>query len=182
MDTVRVIKQHDIIDGILYDWETALGNDFDRYKNHVYRVFNLCMTFNHYRAEDEMLIAVAACFHDLAIWSKQTFDYLEPSVEEMKTYIGAQGLGVNLNTIALMIRFHHKIRPYKGEQERIVENFRKADLTDVTQGRVRFGLSTESINLLRDTFPYLGFHRLLKIMSIKNFLKRPFRPLPMFKW
>lgn len=182
MNTVRVVREHIVIEGILDDWHNVLGKDFNRYRNHVYRVFNLCMHFNQYRPEDENLIAIASCFHDLAIWSKKTFDYLELSVDEMKEYIAAQGVGADLDIIALMIRYHHKLRPYQGEHERLVENFRKADMTDVTQGRVRFGLRQESIILLRDTFPYYRFHGMLKLMSIRNFFKNPFRPLPMLKW
>src|SRR5437773_2620464 len=60
------------IDDILNDYATALREDFLGYRNHVYRIVNLCVAMAG-RSELEM-IAVAAVFHDLGIWANSTFD------------------------------------------------------------------------------------------------------------
>ena len=66
------------IDDVLNDHATALRDDFLAYRNHVYRIVNLCVAFAG-RSELEK-IAVAAVFHDLGIWTNGTFDYIAPSI------------------------------------------------------------------------------------------------------
>jgi hypothetical protein len=58
------------VDDVLHDHATALGNDFVAYRNHVYRVVNLCVAFAGRRELEK--IAVAAVFHDLGIWTNGT--------------------------------------------------------------------------------------------------------------
>jgi hypothetical protein len=53
------------IDDVLNEHATALRDDFLGYRNHVYRVVNLCVAIVG-RSELEK-IAVAAVFHDLGI-------------------------------------------------------------------------------------------------------------------
>jgi hypothetical protein len=66
------------IDDVLDDHATALRDDFFAYRNHVYRVVNLCAAMVG-QSELEK-IAVAAVFHDLGIWTNGTFDYIAPSI------------------------------------------------------------------------------------------------------
>lgn len=182
MDKFRIIKNNSVVDGILDDWATVIGKNYNRYRNHVYRVFNYSMAFNDYRNQDEATIAFAACFHDIIVWSEHKFENQTLNIEEVKEYIANQELGVDLHVVSLMIKNHHKVRSYVGEEERLVENFRKADLTDVSKGRVRFGLKQHSVQLCQDTFAYKGFHSAMRRKTISNFIRRPFRPLPMPKW
>ena len=67
------------VDGVLHAYASELGHDFIAYRNHVYRVMNLCAAIAQDRADLEK-IAVAAVFHDLGIWTNRTFDYIAPSV------------------------------------------------------------------------------------------------------
>jgi len=55
------------IDEVLTDHATALRDDFIAYRNHVYRIVNLCVAIVGGR--DLEKIAVAAVFHDLGIWT-----------------------------------------------------------------------------------------------------------------
>ena len=55
------------IDDVLDAHATELGHDFFAYRNHVYRIVNLCVAIAG-RSELEK-IAVAAVFHDLGIWT-----------------------------------------------------------------------------------------------------------------
>ena len=66
------------IDDVLNEHLTALRDDFIGYRNHVYRIVNLCVAIVG-RSELEK-IAVAAVFHDLGIWADGTFDYIAPSI------------------------------------------------------------------------------------------------------
>ena len=56
------------IDDVLEGHASALGNDRVAYRNHVYRVVNLCVAIVGGRGEVEK-IAAAAVFHDLGIWT-----------------------------------------------------------------------------------------------------------------
>ena len=66
------------IDDVLNEHVTALRDDFSGYRNHVYRIVNLCVAI---AGQSELeKIAVAAVFHDLGIWTNGTFDYIAPSM------------------------------------------------------------------------------------------------------
>ena len=66
------------VDDVLSDHATVLRDDFVAYRNHVYRIVNLCVAF--VGQTDLEKIAVAAVFHDLGIWTNGTFDYIAPSI------------------------------------------------------------------------------------------------------
>lgn len=182
MTSLRLINDHPLIDGLLSDWETALGNSYMRYRNHVYRVFNYALFFDGYQPKHTEAIAVAAVFHDIGIWSANTFDYLAPSIDELHEYISSQSPGVDFEQVAQMIRLHHKVTPIKDPEAKLAEHFRQADMVDVSKGIIRFGMSSHNFQLVRDTFPYYGFHGMLARMTLAHTLRHPFRPLPMFKW
>jgi hypothetical protein len=55
-------------DEVLKAYVSELGHDFIAYRNHVYRVMNLCAAIAEDCAELEK-IAIAAVFHDLGIWT-----------------------------------------------------------------------------------------------------------------
>jgi hypothetical protein len=76
------------IDDVLNDHATALRDDFLAYRNHVYRIVNLCVAIAR-RSELEK-IAVAAVFHDLGIWTNGTFDYIAPSIALAHDYLVAR--------------------------------------------------------------------------------------------
>src|SRR6476660_9059814 len=78
------------IDEVLHDHASELGRDFIAYRNHVYRVANLCAAIVRDRVDFEK-IAVAAVFHDLGIWTNKTFDYIAPSVALARKFLAAHG-------------------------------------------------------------------------------------------
>jgi len=168
------------IDQILQTHKSQIGKDYDRYKNHVYRVFNFCLQLDENQENIEKY-AIVAAFHDIGIWTNQTFDYLEPSIEKSKEYLTKIGNESWSDEISIMIDMHHKRSRYRGPFEKTVEVFRKADWVDVTKGRKSFGIDKEVIGDLSHQYPTLGFHRFLVIQTMKNLLKSPLNPLPMFK-
>ncbi len=178
--TLFMIRENVKVDTILLFYKDQLGDQFDAYKNHVYRVFNFCKCLDP-SPENQEKYMVAAIFHDLGIWTAKTFDYLKPSRELAKKYLEENKKTSWINEVELMIEMHHKRSVYRGDYEKSVEVFRKADWIDVTKGRKKFHLSSSQIDPIRKEFPSYGFHGYIIGLSIKNFFKNPLNPLPMFR-
>jgi len=174
------MEKNDIIDSILFEHSGALQDDFEKYKNHVYRVYCICKLLDPDRGNNNKY-AIAAVFHDLGIWSDKTFDYLAPSISLATDYLNAKNNNGWVNEIAMMIDMHHKASRYIGEFETTVETFRKADWVDVSRAIVTFGADKNEIRKIFKAFPTLGFHRYLLKRTVSNFFSHPLNPLPMFK-
>ena len=185
------------VEEVLDAHASELGHDLIAYRNHVYRVLNLCLAIvGDSRVELEK-IAVAAVFHDLGIWTNHTFDYIAPSVTLAREHLAARGMADWIPEIEAMIVDHHKITPSRAhphpstiargalsgvEGQSLVESFRRADWIDVSRGLRRFGLPRKFIAAVAATWPSAGFHRRLVELTIDRFFKHPLTPLPMVKW
>jgi hypothetical protein len=170
------------VEEVLVDHASNLGNDFIAYRNHVYRVVNLCLAIvGDSRVELEK-VAVAAVFHDLGIWTNNTFDYIAPSVGIARKHLAARGMADWIPEIEAMIVDHHKVTPSRANPQLLVESFRRADWIDVSRGVRRFGLPRTFIVSIGTTWPSAGFHRRLVQLTIERFWKHPLTPLPMVKW
>ncbi len=178
-----IIKQEALIDDLFKPYESTIGKDFNTYRNHVYRLFNLILKMKGNTAEaDRQKIAIAAVFHDIGIWTDQTFDYIQPSVELAKEYLNKVGKSDWIEEVSLLISEHHKISKYKGQYSSNVVPFIKADLVEVSNGFFLFNIEKDYYQALQKMFPTLGFHRLLLKLGLKNWSKNFFKPLPMMKW
>jgi hypothetical protein len=174
------ITKNDVIESILATYRQDLGNDFAQYRNHVYRVYNFAVPF-FASAQDIKTLAVAAAFHDLGIWTHQTFDYLEPSIELARQYATDKNMGAaTILEIETIINFHHKLTKIK--TSKLAEIFRQADLVDLSAGIFRFGRSRKTIRMIKKAFPNKGFHLNLTRLFFKNIVKNPLSPLPMYKF
>ena len=169
-----------VIDDVLASYKDVLGNDMVPYKNHVYRIYNLALMLDTDEGNIEKH-AIASVFHDIGIWTHNTFDYLEPSRELALTYLESIGRKDWSEEVDLMIEMHHKVSAYKGEYEDIVEAFRKADWIDVSLGLMHFGVKRSYLSSLKNIFPLKGFHLFLVRKTWQELLRSPLRPLPMFK-
>ena len=169
-----------IIEDLLGKFQPIIGNDFRLYRNHVYRVYLNCLIIDA-KSGNEPKYAIASVFHDIGIWTDHTFDYLDPSIKQAKLYL----MGINkqewIEEISAMIYWHHKISSYKGKDQAIVENFRKADWIDVCFGLKTYGVDKNKIRQNIKAIPTAGFHFFLLKKTFRQFLKQPWRPLPMFK-
>src|SRR5688500_18004945 len=85
-----------------------LGTDFDGYRNHAYRVVNLCVAQSSCNPAQIEKVAIAAAFHDLGIWTERTFDYLAPSVRLACAHLADSGQAEWTSEITEMILEHHK--------------------------------------------------------------------------
>ncbi|MDR3416124.1 MAG: HD domain-containing protein [Nevskia sp.] len=167
------------VEAILPLWRQALGRDYAAYRNHVYRVLHFFRAFAGPDPEGEAQAAVAACFHDLGIWTDRTFDYLEPSARLAEAHLRRHGLEGWLHEVLPMVREHHKLSPYRNSAR--ADAFRRADWTDVSLGLLRFGLPAGYVRAVRRAFPNAGFHLRLVQLSLRRLCTHPWSPLPMLK-
>lgn len=174
-----IVQQHPTIETLFVSYKDNIGNDVEKYKNHVYRIFNYSLYLS--KNEDEEKYAIAAFYHDVGIWTNNTFDYLQPSIDLAKNYLIQIQKKNWSDEISLMIDNHHKTSSYKGNFETTIEIFRKADWTDVSLGMIHFEIPSAFIKQVEKQFPYKGFHFFLTKMFTKNFFQHPLKPLPMFK-
>jgi hypothetical protein len=170
------------LESILNEWREAIGNQYEPYKNHVYRVLNFCFALHQCSEEDKQKLIITGCFHDIGIWSDDTIDYLEPSIELAKKYLKEKSKEEWSDEIELMIDLHHKFRTVKNCEYPLVEVFRKGDWVDVSKGMRSFGLPMTYVKSVLNKFPNLGFHKNLTRLTREEFKRHPFNPLPMMKW
>jgi len=173
--------QFPLVDTILADWRRQLGKDYDGYRNHICRVLNFCTAFHDCGEPGRQKLTIAACFHDLGIWSHNTLDYLQPSVVLAMEYLERQDLTEWSDEIRQMIDLHHCFCSVVGEYP-LVEVFRKADWVDATLGWRRFGLSRKYVRSVQHAIPNAGFHRGLGRAFFRRLRTHPLSPLPMMKW
>ena len=171
-----------LLETILENWKDKLGNDYTGYKNHVYRMVNFSFALHDFNDEDRQKIIIAGCFHDLGIWSDETFDYLPPSILLAKDYLQKNKLENWVSEIELMIDMHHKLGKYTGESRPIIEVFRQGDLVDFSLGIVKCGLPKDYVKKVKNQFPNAGFHQGLIKSAGRWFCKHPLNPLPVLKW
>ena len=177
---VSLLTSVPTIDEVLQDHAAELGHDFIAYRNHVYRVVNLCAAMAEGRGDLEK-IAVAAVFHDLGIWTNETFDYIAPSVALAREYLVAHDRAAWVAEIEQMIADHHKITPSHADQDSLVESFRRADWIDVTRGLRTCALPRPMIRSVLAGWPSAGFHWRLVQLTFARFRRHPLTPLPMVK-
>ena len=167
------------IDNVLNEHAMALGDDFLGYRNHVYRIVNLCVAIVG-QSELEK-IAVAAVFHDLGIWTNGTFDYIAPSIALAHDYLVAHAREDWTAEIEGMIADHHKITRSTTNTDSLIEAFRRADWIDVTGGLRGFGIPRQFVARLFATWPSAGFHWRLITLTLDRFRSHPLTPLPMVR-
>jgi hypothetical protein len=179
------------LDRVLEAHAGDLADDFAGYRNHAYRVANLCLALvpggaapvsgDDPNRDTVEKVAIAAAFHDLGIWTDRTFDYLQPSMTLAATYLRESGNPSWTDEIAAMILEHHKLRPYRSSAWPLVEPFRRADWIDVTGGLLTLGAPRSVIARLYEMWPSAGFHRRLAQFEVGRLRTHPWSPLPMLR-
>ena len=174
--------QHPLIEAILSDWKDRIDDDYAGYRGHVYRMYNYCLALHPASNEEKTKLAIAACFHDIGLWSDHTVDYLAPSVAQAENYLAETGRETWSEEISLMIEWHHKVRPIRTRQFPLVEVFRKGDLVDFSLGFFKCGLPKSLVKEVKAAIPNASFHRFLLKGAKDWFVKHPFSPPPFMKW
>jgi hypothetical protein len=169
------------LDELLHAHAASLGRDFTSYRNHTYRVANLCLALAPGDAEQLEKVAIAAGFHDMGIWTAGTFDYLEPSIRLATATLARTGRSAWAPEIRGMIGEHHRISPHRDHPHWLVEPFRKADWVDVSRGLIPYGLPRRVVAEVFAAWPSAGFHRRLAQLSLERLRSHPWSPLPMVR-
>ena len=176
-----LVTECQTLDQILNSHRMALAHDFNAYRNHAYRVLNLCSILQPVSDEQMAKLAVSAAFHDLGMWTHRTFDYLEPSACQACEYVNDTGNAGWQGEIAAVIHQHHKITKCRGESTVLAEVFRRADWIDVSRGVISFGIARARLAEVFCRWPDAGLHKLLIRRFVARLGTHPWAPLPMVK-
>ncbi len=179
---MNVIAESTLLDELLEGYRQQLADDYDAYRNHCMRLMNFCSALAGQSGEAGEKIAIAAVFHDLGIWTENTFDYLIPSQLLAQRYLEKSFKASWGKEIEAMIGEHHKLTRYRANPSWLVEAFRKADLIDLSGGLIRYRLPDDFVSDVLDAFPNAGFHAMLANLAVKRLKSHPLNPLPMMKW
>ena len=171
-----------LLEEIFIEWQPIIGDEYQGYRNHVYRMVHFCLALKSCNKEEYEKIIIAAAFHDIGIWIEDTVDYIPPSIPPAMAYLKKRNLEKWSAEIQLMISEHHKIREFKSETLPLVEVFRQGDLVDFSMGTIKFGLAKTYIAEVKHSFPNASFHSNLAKRAWRWFLKNPLNPAPMMKW
>jgi hypothetical protein len=149
------------IEELLAPYRSLIGDDFDGYRNHVYRCTTYAMHFLGNATEYEQIVETAFVYHDIGLWTDRELAYLEPSEAVALHDNDKYGWGLDPNALRGAIHWHHKVFTYKGLHADVIEACRKADWIDATQGWCRKGIPRSAIAKVESTFPNCGFHKSL---------------------
>jgi hypothetical protein len=178
---MNIERNFPLVDEILAGFSGNIGADLPAYRNHVYRIIHLCFSLGDFGDTEKQKIQIAACFHDIGIWTAGTLDYLPPSEAEAASYLRARGKEEWVAEVVELIKMHHSLSSQAHSVFRLVEPFRRADIADFSLGMVPMGISKELIASLKREFPNAGFHKRLAQLGTKWLFRHPLNPLPMFR-
>jgi len=167
------------IDTILSPYLEQIGSDIG-YINHTKRMLMYALELQDLDEVQKEKFIIALAFHDLGIWTEQSFDYLDPSVALAKNYLKFHDKTDYENDVVSMIDLHHKLSPIKDND--LAELFRKVDMVDVYWGAIPFGIDKAKMKAIKKEFPNNGFHFTLIKWFGKRLLEKPWSPMPMLKW
>lgn len=178
----QILDSEPQIERILQQSKEALGDDFEAYRHHVYRLFNLAVHLSAATGKDRLKLATAAAFHRIAIWSHESMDYVQPSIEAAARFLAETKRKDWIFDVSLMISEHHKLSKFRGPSADLVNAFRVSVWMDITCFKLPHRVHKPYIESLLESFPRMGFHkRLWELARIWAF-QHPFRPLPMVKF
>ena len=164
-NTIEIYHQSSLIDEHLAQFESELGANFNAYRGHLLRVLTYAMHFLQGDKTHLNTIEVALVYHDIGVWTANTLAYLEPSIELALKHNHTNGWEYDTDLLKNIILWHHKITPFRGENAAVVNAVRKADWIDASNGRIKKGLSNETINKVNQALPSLGFHQSLRVIA-----------------
>ncbi|CAK4245047.1 unnamed protein product [Aphanomyces euteiches] len=154
---IQVISQDTTVEKHLKPYEELLGADYTGYRNHIYRVLTYSLHYLHGDEKHRETIAMALVYHDIGLWTDKTNAYLKPSIDRAVEKVSNEDVELVQN----IIYYHHKVTPFHGKNERIVNAVRKADWIDATMGYVHFSMPRRHMKTVNDAISEAGFHMTL---------------------
>jgi HD domain len=176
VQTPEILRSWPLAEEILESHRHRARGDhagYDAYKAHVYRVVNFARALAPAVPDRDDKLAVAAAFHDLAAFD--TLDYLVPSIEAQDAWLKKNGLESWSDELALIVAEHHRLTRYGSTRPYapLVEGVRRADLIDVSQGLIRFGIPSAYVKEVRATFDAsVFFKRVIPSGTLRAIRKR----------
>jgi hypothetical protein len=161
--TIQTNRPH--VEQLFEPYRHAIGRDFPGYRNHVYRTITYAMHFLGNAPEHERLVETAFVYHDIGLWTDHRLAYLEPSEAVALADNTKYGWALDKELLRDAIHWHHKITPFRGPNQEVVEACRKADWIDASKGLLRKGLPKDAVKAVEAAFPNLGFHDTLLRLS-----------------
>ena len=157
-----VIKTHrPRLDALFAPYVDTIGGDYPGYRNHVERTVAYAMHFLGGDPAAEPVVETALAYHDIGLWTDRALAYLEPSEAVCLADNARLGWGFDPDLLRGIIHWHHKVFPYRGPNEAIIEACRKAAWIDASIGWLRKGMPRSAIRDVEAAFPNLGFHATL---------------------
>lgn len=131
------------VESLFAPYRTLIGNDFDGYRNHVYRCVTYAMHFLGDAAEYEQIVETAFVYHDIGLWTDKELAYLEPSEAVALHDNHKYGWGLDPDALRGAIHWHHKVFKYKAGQSHV--GFAFGPIIALTRGWASPGVGTSSI-------------------------------------
>lgn len=173
---LRIISNHQDVQYYLNKHKAEIGEDYEAYRGHIYRVYTYA---NHFlNGDDEgfsRAISAALVYHDIGLWTDHTLAYLEPSRDRAVQNLHSTFSDEEMNLIRDIIYWHHKMTPFEGAHANIVNAVRKADWIDATRGLIHQGMPKIHIKDVVSAIPYGGFHEMLMGFGFKLYGRSPYR-------
>lgn len=163
LNDIKIISYDETVEKHLLRFKEVIGNDYEGYRGHIYRVLTYSIHFLNGNENKRSIIASALVFHDIGLWTDGTLAYLEPSVSRADEYFNIKSFtNEDRQLMKDIIYWHHKITPFKGPNEDVVNAVIKADLIDASSGLFTKGMPKSHIKKVTDTIPEAGFHKTLQ--------------------
>ena len=159
--SIPITVERPRVEQLFARYRDVIGDDYDGYRNHVYRTITYAM---HFLRQDEAAAAAvetAMVYHDIGLWTDHALAYLEPSQAAVTADNEQHQWGLDTELLCGIIHWHHKVFRYRGPHERIIEACRRADWIDASQGWLRKGISRANVAAVEQAFPNCGFHKAL---------------------
>ena len=158
---IKVISNNKVVEEYLGRYKEVIGEDYEGYRNHIYRVLTYSMHYMGDKQEALPLVAIALVYHDIGLWTAGRLNYLEPGIDLLTKECTPKYSPLEVELMNDIIDFHHKVTPYVGNNADIINAVRKADWIDATLTIVNHGMSQENTKLVRNALPNAGFHKTL---------------------
>jgi hypothetical protein len=190
-DEFSIYRDHPLLDAVLNMHKSEIGQDYESYRNHCLRVLSFAVFHlggkSNLQPGDLDVVAIALAYHDIALWTDGTLNYLEPSVGVMEREMKHRILSIeaeeefhffasdflsetDIATVREIILQHHKYGEWIPEEgnpadARLVNAVRKGDWADATIGIIRYGLPASYLQAAYASIPEAGFHSVLAGMG-----------------
>ncbi len=162
---ITIIDHSDRIEALFAPYKDIIGKDYDAYRGHVYRILTYAMHFLDGDEAARPLVETAFVYHDIALWTENELAYLEPSEEYALRDNEKHGWGLDPEELRAAIHWHHKVLPYRGPHQRVVDAVRRADWIDATDGKIRKGLSKAQVAKVQNAIPNYDFGAVLQRLA-----------------